>query len=44
MTHAGSMTFTLCILTMQLFADMNNIFKLDVWNLFDILEDDEILI
>ena len=39
-THAVSMAFSLGILTTQLLTDTNNIFLVDGWNLYDILEED----
>ena len=41
-THAVSKAFSLGILTTQLLTDMKNSFKVDGWNLYDILEEDKI--
>ena len=41
-THAVSIAFTLGILTSQFLTDANNTFKVDEWNLHDILEEDKI--
>ena len=41
-THAVSKAFSSGILTTQLLTDMKNSFKVDGWNLYDILEENEI--
>ena len=41
-THAVSKAFTLGILTTQLLTYIKNCFKVDGWNLYDILEEDKI--